>query len=95
MLEHDENAIVTKMPEARIIAQPFPLNKFSGQIRAKIADAGWTEASNFAFCSEEDIFTNLNRDDSLANTVLISNSKADKFQVLDLLNDPVKLIAFI
>lgn len=75
------NEIITKMPETHTVAQPFPLNKLSDQIRFEIANAGYTEVLNFALCSEEDVSTKLRRDDGLKTAVRISNPKTVEFQV--------------
>lgn len=80
-LAYGYNKIVAKMPETHTIAQPFPLNKLSDQLRFEIANAGYTEVLNFALCSEDDISTKLKREDGLANSVRISNPKSAEFQV--------------
>lgn len=80
-LAYGYNEIVTRMPETHTIAQPFPLNKLSDQLRFEIANAGWTEVLNFALCSEDDISTKLRREDGLADSVRISNPKNTEFQV--------------
>lgn len=81
-LAYDYNKIVTQMPETHTVAQPFPINKLSDQLRAEIANAGWTEVLNFALCSEDDISVKLRREDGLKNAVRISNPKSSEFQVL-------------
>uniref|UniRef100_A0AC34QG87 Phenylalanine--tRNA ligase beta subunit n=1 Tax=Panagrolaimus sp. JU765 TaxID=591449 RepID=A0AC34QG87_9BILA len=48
------NNIERKVPEAHTVAQPFPLNKLTEQLRSNVVAAGWTEVLNFALCSTED-----------------------------------------
>jgi len=80
-LAYGYNNIVMRMPETHTVAQPFPLNKLSDQLRYEIATAGWTEVLNFALCSEDDISTKLKREDGLVNAVRIANPKSSEFQV--------------
>ncbi|KAI6173870.1 Phenylalanyl-tRNA synthetase beta subunit [Aphelenchoides besseyi] len=81
-LAYGYNRIVTQLPEAHTVAQPFPLNKLSDQLRLGIANAGWTEVLNFVLCSSEDISTKLRRTDGLKNSVKIANPKTLEFQVV-------------
>ncbi|KAI6227038.1 Phenylalanyl-tRNA synthetase beta subunit [Aphelenchoides besseyi] len=81
-LAYGYNKIVTQLPEAHTVAQPFPLNKLSDQLRLGIANAGWTEVLNFVLCSSEDISTKLRRTDGLQNSVKIANPKTLEFQVV-------------
>ncbi|KAI6243863.1 Phenylalanyl-tRNA synthetase beta subunit [Aphelenchoides fujianensis] len=76
------NNIVTQLPAAHTVAQPFPLNKLSDQLRLGIANAGWTEVLNFVLCSSEDISSKLRRADGLENSVKIANPKTLEFQVV-------------
>ncbi|CAD5229356.1 unnamed protein product [Bursaphelenchus okinawaensis] len=73
------NNLPTRLPQAHTVAQPYPLNKLSDQLRNELALAGWTEVMNFALCSEDDITTKLNRKD--VNSVKIANPKTLEFQV--------------
>ena len=75
------NNIKTKLPEAHTVAQPFPLNKLTEQMRAGVVAAGWTEVLNFALCSTDDISTRMRKPDQLENVVKISNPKTMEFQV--------------
>lgn len=80
-LVHGFNNIERKLPEAHTVAQPFPLNKLTEQMRYGISAAGWTEVLNFALCSIEDITTRMRKPDQLDNVVKISNPKTMEFQV--------------
>uniref|UniRef100_A0A7E4V1W2 Phenylalanine--tRNA ligase beta subunit n=1 Tax=Panagrellus redivivus TaxID=6233 RepID=A0A7E4V1W2_PANRE len=75
------NNIQTRLPEAHTVAQPFPLNKLTEQLRVTVAAAGWTEVLNFALCSTEDITTRMRKEGDLANVVKIANPKTSEFQV--------------
>jgi phenylalanyl-tRNA synthetase beta chain len=86
-LAYDYNKIVTQMPETHTVAQPYPINKLSDQLRFEIANAGWTEVLNFALCSEDDISVKLRREDGLNNAVRISNPKSSEFQAHSLMID--------
>ncbi|KAH7726362.1 hypothetical protein AAVH_06163 [Aphelenchoides avenae] len=80
-LAYGYNNIPVRMPEANTIAQPFPLNKLSDQLRVNVAAAGWTEVLNFSLCSSDDISSKLRQKDGLSNAVRIANPKTLDFQV--------------
>jgi phenylalanyl-tRNA synthetase beta chain len=80
-LAYGFNNIVTKLPEAHTVAQPFPLNKLTEQMRAGVVAAGWTEVLNFALCSTDDVSTRMRKPGQLDNVVKISNPKTMEFQV--------------
>jgi len=80
-LAYGYNNIKLKVPEAHTVAQQFPLNKLTEQMRSGIVAAGWTEVLNFALCSTDDITSKMRKPDQLGNVVKISNPKTMEFQV--------------
>ncbi|CAL7934786.1 unnamed protein product [Xylocopa violacea] len=75
------NQIQKTIPHLSTIAEEFPLNKLSDQLRIELACAGFTEALTFSLCSHEDLTEKLGH--KLINTpiVYISNPKTLEFQV--------------
>lgn len=68
------------LPKSATIATQVPLNKMGDQLRQEIARCGYTEALNFALCSEAEISTMLMRP-NVENLVRIQNPKTAEFQV--------------
>jgi phenylalanyl-tRNA synthetase beta subunit len=92
-LAYGYNAIPVSMPQSNTVAQPFPLNKLSDQLRTQLAVSGWTEVLNFALCSTEDVGHKMRRPaEELASVVKIANPKTLEFQVdfpfFNALNNP-------
>lgn len=82
-LAYGYNAIPVSMPQSNTVAQPFPLNKLSDQLRTQLAVSGWTEVLNFALCSTEDVGHKMRRPaEELASVVKIANPKTLEFQVV-------------
>ncbi|KAF7651247.1 hypothetical protein LDENG_00113550 [Lucifuga dentata] len=75
------NNITRTMPRAYTVANQFPLNKMTELLRQDLAAAGFTEALNFALCSQEDIADRLRKKISETRAVHISNPKTAEFQV--------------
>ncbi|KAL3101176.1 hypothetical protein niasHS_001636 [Heterodera schachtii] len=76
------NAIPTALPQSNTVAEPFPLNKLSDQLRLQLAISGWTEVLTFALCSTEDVGSKMLRPDhEMDSVVRISNPKTIDFQV--------------
>ncbi|KAK3907986.1 Phenylalanine--tRNA ligase beta subunit [Frankliniella fusca] len=75
------NNIKKTLPRTNTIAQQFPINKLSDQLREEIAQAGFTEALTFALCSRDDISSKLGRNIDQIPAVHISNPKTLEFQV--------------
>lgn len=75
------NNITRTTPRTYTIANQFPLNKLTELLRQDLAAAGFTEALNFALCSEEDIADKLGKKISETKAVHISNPKTAEFQV--------------
>lgn len=73
--------IAKTLPKSATIASQVPLNKLSDQLRNEVARCGYTEALNFALCSEEELSTMLNRVSCDKNLVRIQNPKTVEFQV--------------
>lgn len=74
--------ITKTLPKCVTISTQVPLNKLSDQLRAEIGRCGYTEALNFALCSEKEIGSMLRCPDSqLTNLVRIANPKTIEFQV--------------
>lgn len=78
--------IIKTLPKSATIASQVPLNKLSDQLRNEVARCGYTEALNFALCSEEELSTMLNRTDITGtgrtkDLVKIQNPKTIEFQV--------------
>ncbi|KAJ3590780.1 hypothetical protein NHX12_008729 [Muraenolepis orangiensis] len=59
----------------------FPLNKLTELLRQDLAAAGFTEALNFALCSQEDISDKLRKKISETKAAHIANPKTAEFQV--------------
>lgn len=72
--------IPTTLPKSATIATQVPLNKMSDQLRQEIARCGYTEALNFALCSEDELSTML-RKTKVDCLVRIQNPKTIEFQV--------------
>lgn len=68
------------LPKSATIATQVPLNKLSDQLRHEIARCGYTEALNFALCSENELGSMLRRT-KIDNLVRIQNPKTIEFQV--------------
>uniref|UniRef100_A0A3Q1AUR8 Phenylalanine--tRNA ligase beta subunit n=1 Tax=Amphiprion ocellaris TaxID=80972 RepID=A0A3Q1AUR8_AMPOC len=75
------NNITRTTPRAYTVANQFPLNKLTELLRQDLAAAGFTEALNFALCSEEDIADKLGKKISETRAAHISNPKTAEFQV--------------
>ncbi|XP_015520165.1 phenylalanine--tRNA ligase beta subunit isoform X1 [Neodiprion lecontei] len=75
------NNIVKTLPKGLTIAEQFPLNKLSDQLREEVAHAGFTEALTFSLCSREDISEKLRLGIKDVPAVHISNPKTLEFQV--------------
>ncbi|XP_056138961.1 phenylalanine--tRNA ligase beta subunit [Lampris incognitus] len=75
------NNIIRTTPRTYTIANQFPLNKVTELLRQDLAAAGFTEALNFALCSQEDIADKLGKKISETMAVHISNPKTAEFQV--------------
>lgn len=73
--------IIKTLPKSATIASQVPLNKLSDQLRNEVARCGYTEALNFALCSEDELSTLLNRKKNTKELVLIQNPKTIEFQV--------------
>uniref|UniRef100_A0A673A4X9 Phenylalanine--tRNA ligase beta subunit n=1 Tax=Sphaeramia orbicularis TaxID=375764 RepID=A0A673A4X9_9TELE len=75
------NNITRTTPRTYTVANQFPLNKLTELLRQDLAAAGFTEALNFALCSQEDIGDKLGKKISETRAVHISNPKTAEFQV--------------
>ncbi|XP_053176942.1 phenylalanine--tRNA ligase beta subunit [Scomber japonicus] len=75
------NNIPRTAPRTYTVANQFPLNKLTELLRQDLAAAGFTEALNFALCSQEDISDKLGKKISETKAVHISNPKTAEFQV--------------
>ncbi|XP_061684165.1 phenylalanine--tRNA ligase beta subunit isoform X1 [Syngnathoides biaculeatus] len=75
------NNITRTTPHTYTIANQFPLNKLTELLRYDLAAAGFTEALNFALCSQEDIADKLGKKISDTRAIHISNPKTAEFQV--------------
>ncbi|XP_043252421.1 phenylalanine--tRNA ligase beta subunit-like isoform X1 [Colletes gigas] len=75
------NNIQKTIPYLSTIAEEFPLNKLSDQLRTELACAGFTEALTFSLCSREDIADKLGHKLENVPAVHISNPKTLEFQV--------------
>ncbi|XP_022616218.1 phenylalanine--tRNA ligase beta subunit [Seriola dumerili] len=75
------NNITRTTPRTYTIANQFPLNKLTELLRQDLAAAGFTEALNFALCSQEDIADKLGKKISETKAAHISNPKTAEFQV--------------
>uniref|UniRef100_A0A1B6DE20 Phenylalanine--tRNA ligase beta subunit n=1 Tax=Clastoptera arizonana TaxID=38151 RepID=A0A1B6DE20_9HEMI len=75
------NNIVKTIPKTSTIANQFPLNKLSDQLREQIAQAGFTETLTFSLCSRDDISTKLCKKIEDIPAAHISNPKTLEFQV--------------
>uniref|UniRef100_UPI003AABA913 phenylalanine--tRNA ligase beta subunit n=1 Tax=Centroberyx gerrardi TaxID=166262 RepID=UPI003AABA913 len=75
------NNITRTTPRTYTVANQFPLNKLTELLRQDLAAAGFTEALNFALCSQEDIADRLGKKLSETRAVHISNPKTAEFQV--------------
>uniref|UniRef100_A0A3Q3DIT6 Phenylalanine--tRNA ligase beta subunit n=1 Tax=Hippocampus comes TaxID=109280 RepID=A0A3Q3DIT6_HIPCM len=75
------NNITRTTPQTYTIANQFPLNKLTELLRHDLAAAGFTEALNFALCSQEDIADKLGKKISETRAIHISNPKTAEFQV--------------
>ncbi|XP_039986535.1 phenylalanine--tRNA ligase beta subunit [Xiphias gladius] len=76
------NNITRTTPRTYTIANQFPINKLTELLRQDLAGAGFTEALNFALCSQEDIANKLRKNISETEAVHISNPKTVEFQVV-------------
>uniref|UniRef100_A0A8C6UG41 Phenylalanine--tRNA ligase beta subunit n=1 Tax=Neogobius melanostomus TaxID=47308 RepID=A0A8C6UG41_9GOBI len=75
------NNIVRTTPRTYTVANQFPLNKLTELLRQDLAAAGFTEALNFALCSQEDIADKLGKKIEDTKAIHISNPKTAEFQV--------------
>uniref|UniRef100_A0A3Q2EDM5 Phenylalanine--tRNA ligase beta subunit n=1 Tax=Cyprinodon variegatus TaxID=28743 RepID=A0A3Q2EDM5_CYPVA len=75
------NNVPRTTPRTYTVANQFPLNKLTELLRHDMAAAGFTEALNFALCSQEDIAEKLGKKISDVKAVHISNPKTADFQV--------------
>uniref|UniRef100_A0A3B4ZCQ0 Phenylalanine--tRNA ligase beta subunit n=1 Tax=Seriola lalandi dorsalis TaxID=1841481 RepID=A0A3B4ZCQ0_SERLL len=75
------NNITRTTPRTYTVANQFPLNKLTELLRQDLAAAGFTEALNFALCSQEDIADKLGKKISETKAAHISNPKTAEFQV--------------
>ncbi|XP_037552837.1 phenylalanine--tRNA ligase beta subunit-like, partial [Nematolebias whitei] len=75
------NNITHTLPRTYTVANQFPLNKLTELLRQDLAAAGFTEALNFALCSQEDIADKLGKKISETRAAHISNPKTAEFQV--------------
>ncbi|KAK7882757.1 hypothetical protein WMY93_028931 [Mugilogobius chulae] len=75
------NNIVRTTPRTYTVANQFPINKLTELLRQDLAAAGFTEALNFALCSEEDIADKLGKKIEDTKAIHISNPKTAEFQV--------------
>uniref|UniRef100_A0A1A7WUG7 Elongation factor 1-beta n=2 Tax=Iconisemion striatum TaxID=60296 RepID=A0A1A7WUG7_9TELE len=75
------NNITRTIPRTYTVANQLPLNKLTELLRQDLAAAGFTEALNFALCSQEDIADKLGKKISETGAVHISNPKTAEFQV--------------
>uniref|UniRef100_A0A183C6E0 phenylalanine--tRNA ligase n=1 Tax=Globodera pallida TaxID=36090 RepID=A0A183C6E0_GLOPA len=77
------NAIPPALPQSNTVAEPFPLNKLSDQLRLQLVSTGWTEVLTFALCSTEDAGLKMRRPEhDMETLVRISNPKTSEFQVV-------------
>lgn len=75
------NNIQKTIPYFSTIAEEFPLNKLSDQLRMELAFLGFSEALTFSLCSREDIADKLGHKLENIPVVHISNPKTLEFQV--------------
>lgn len=74
-----DNIEVT-LPKRQTIGTQIPLNKLTDQLRHEIARCGFTEALNFALCSEAEVSDMLRRPKE-DNAVKLQNPKTIEFQI--------------
>lgn len=75
------NNIKRTIPHMVTVAEQFPLNKLTEQLRDQIAQAGFTEALTFTLCSRDDVADKMNKKIDDIPAVHISNPKTLEFQV--------------
>ena len=75
------NNIAKTIPKTMTIARQLPLNKLTDQLRAEVAQSGFTEALTFSLCSRDDVATKLRKNIKDIQAVHISNPKTLEFQV--------------
>ncbi|XP_076000544.1 phenylalanine--tRNA ligase beta subunit [Genypterus blacodes] len=75
------NNIKRTTPRTYTVANQFPLNKLTELLRQDLAAAGFTEALNFALCSQEDIADKLGKKIAETGAAHIANPKTAEFQV--------------
>nr|XP_033324245.1 phenylalanine--tRNA ligase beta subunit isoform X1 [Megalopta genalis]XP_033324246.1 phenylalanine--tRNA ligase beta subunit isoform X1 [Megalopta genalis]XP_033324247.1 phenylalanine--tRNA ligase beta subunit isoform X1 [Megalopta genalis]XP_033324248.1 phenylalanine--tRNA ligase beta subunit isoform X1 [Megalopta genalis] len=75
------NNIQKTIPCFSTVAEEFPLNKLSDQLRIELACTGFTETLTFSLCSREDISDKLGHQLENIPAVHISNPKTLEFQV--------------
>jgi len=74
--------IVMSVPQASTLAEQFPLNKLTDQLRENVAQAGFTEGLTFSLCSVEDECEKVRhpRDTKEPTLVRVANPKTLEFQ---------------
>lgn len=89
------NNIVAINPEVPTLARQQPVNKLSDQLRAVVAQAGFSEALTFALCSLDDGFKNLRRPNNGKTAAVIGNPATPEFQIVrvNLLSGLLKTIS--
>jgi phenylalanyl-tRNA synthetase beta chain len=75
------NNIVRTDPEIVVVAEQYPLNKLTEQLREQIAQAGFTEALTFTLCSRDDVGEKMMKKIEDIPAVHVSNPKTLEFQV--------------
>ncbi|KAA3672266.1 phenylalanyl-tRNA synthetase beta chain, partial [Paragonimus westermani] len=80
-IAHGYDNIPEQLPQTYCIARSQPINRLSDMLRAKIAQAGFTEALSFSLCSRDDISSKLRYDLTELAVVHIANPKTSDFQV--------------
>uniref|UniRef100_A0A8C4ZKA3 Phenylalanine--tRNA ligase beta subunit n=1 Tax=Gadus morhua TaxID=8049 RepID=A0A8C4ZKA3_GADMO len=75
------NNIPRTTPGTYTVANQYPLNKLTELLRQDLAAAGFTEALNFALCSQEDITDKLRKKLFETRAAHIANPKTAEFQV--------------
>ena len=80
-ISHGYNNIEKCFPKTSTVAQQYPINKLTDQLREQVAQSGFTEALTFSLCSRDDVATKMRKDIKDIPAVHIANPKTLEFQV--------------
>lgn len=80
-ISYGYNNIERTFPKTSTVAQQFPLNKLTDQLREQVAQSGFTEALTFSLCSRDDVSSKMRKKIEDIPAVHVSNPKTLEFQV--------------